>query len=348
MNASLRKSCLPGTRKRLIAEIINWATQGDVEMEGKNILWLHGMAGSGKSTVATTIARYFGVLGRQGAYLFFERATSKPDSVLRTLAYKLARFDRNLDSAISEAIDADQSIADQPLEDQFNKLLRVPLTSAAEKLTGPIIIVLDALDECGDQGSREPLLEILATKFSTLPTIFRFLITSRPEEDIRSRLMASNLVMSLESMVKGDAFSDVRTFIKSQLGAIRTKKNLPINWPPANQVSLLVKNSEGLFIWASTMCKLIDTAPVHNVDAILSRASGRGMQGLDLLYATTLEKSYTWGSGDFDSWKPFRSLMALVLFSPMNLNDATVDIMLGISGAASSQYILAFYSALIE
>ena len=78
MNASLRKSCLPGTRKRLIAEIINWATQGDIEMEGNNILWLHGMAGSGKSTIATTIARHFGTLGRQGAYIFFERATGKP------------------------------------------------------------------------------------------------------------------------------------------------------------------------------------------------------------------------------------------------------------------------------
>ena len=152
----------------------------------------------------------------------------------------------------------------------FNKLLRVPLTSAAEKLTGPIIIVLDALDECGDQGTREALLEILATKLSRLPTIFRFLITSRPEEDIKSRFADSNLVMSLESMVEGDAVSDVQAYIESQLGAIRAKKNLPMNWPPANQVSLLVENSEGLFIWASTMCKLIDTTPMHNVDAILS------------------------------------------------------------------------------
>ena len=51
MNASLRKSCLPGTRKRLIAEIIDWASQGDTETAGKNVLWLHGMAGSGKSTI---------------------------------------------------------------------------------------------------------------------------------------------------------------------------------------------------------------------------------------------------------------------------------------------------------
>ena len=115
MIASQRQPCLPGTRKQLLTEIINWATQGDVETEKKNVLWLHGMAGSGKSTVATTIARHFATLGRRGAYLFFERATSKPNSAIRTLAYNLARFDGGLHSAISEAINANQSIASQPL-----------------------------------------------------------------------------------------------------------------------------------------------------------------------------------------------------------------------------------------
>ena len=349
MIASQRQPCLPGTRKQLLAEIINWATQGDAETAEKNVLWLHGMAGSGKSTVATTIARYFGSLGRQGAYLFFERATSKPDSAIRTLAYKLARFDENIDSAVNAALSANQSIIDLPLEDQFEKLLRIPLAYVAEKLTGPIIVVLDALDECGDQGSRQSLLRILATQLPTLSPIFRFLITSRAEEDIRSKFKHSDLVFSLESMVTEDeARSDIRAYITFELDSVQNRRELSKDWLTTKQVDLLVKNSEGLFIWASTICKLIDSTPVHELETLLSGTSSQGIQGLDVLYATTLERSHSWGNANFDSWKPFRSVMALVLFSPMGLNDATVDIMLGISEAASSRYILACFSALLE
>ena len=69
----------------IIDEVLSWALRPASD-DAKSVLWLHGVAGSGKSTLATTIAKRFYDLERQGAYLFFERAKSVPNLVIRTLA----------------------------------------------------------------------------------------------------------------------------------------------------------------------------------------------------------------------------------------------------------------------
>ena len=354
MIASQRQPCLPGTRKQLLAEIINWATQGDLKTVEKNVLWLHGMAGSGKSTIATTVAHYFGTLERQGAYLFFERATSKPDSAIRTLAYKLARFDENIDSAVNAAVNANQSIVDLPLKEQFTRLLRVPLASVADKLTGPIIVVLDALDECGDPNSRAGLLDILANHLSSLPPVFRFLITSRPERDIYARFSTSNLVMSLESMVsKEDAISDIEAYITLHMEDVRKGfgESFTESWPTKKQIQSLARNSEGLFIWASTACNLIARAasPRARMHLVLSPSKeGKGVVGLDDLYAVALQSSCPWENTDLESWNYFKFVMVPVLFCRVNVDDGMIDRLLGQRVPDPSRLILSNLSCLLD
>ncbi|QGA18984.1 hypothetical protein EYB26_006669 [Talaromyces marneffei] len=61
--------CLPGTRTELLSQILAWAESPD----GKCIFWLNGMAGTGKSTIARTVARCFEEKERLGATFFFKR-----------------------------------------------------------------------------------------------------------------------------------------------------------------------------------------------------------------------------------------------------------------------------------
>ncbi len=44
--------CLPNTRSELLSQVMEWAEDED----GKPIFWLNGMAGTGKSTIARTVA----------------------------------------------------------------------------------------------------------------------------------------------------------------------------------------------------------------------------------------------------------------------------------------------------
>ena len=72
------------------------------------------------------------------------------------------------------------------LDEQFRCLVQEPLTSLAERHDlGPIIIILDALDECGTEETRQNLLDVLSVRLAKLPKMFRFLIASRDEPEIR-------------------------------------------------------------------------------------------------------------------------------------------------------------------
>jgi hypothetical protein len=55
-------------------------------------------------------------------------------------------------------------------------------------VVGPILVVIDALDESGDTTSRTGLHAFLAENLKRLPSNFRVIITSRPEHAIISAL----------------------------------------------------------------------------------------------------------------------------------------------------------------
>ena len=61
--------CLPDTRVDLLRDIYNWADGRDERC----IFWLNGLAGTGKSTIARTIARNYFDKKRLGASFFFSR-----------------------------------------------------------------------------------------------------------------------------------------------------------------------------------------------------------------------------------------------------------------------------------
>jgi hypothetical protein len=61
--------CLPNTRVGVLEQIMAWADGRDERC----IFWLSGMAGTGKSTIARTVARGYNDRNRLGASFFFSR-----------------------------------------------------------------------------------------------------------------------------------------------------------------------------------------------------------------------------------------------------------------------------------
>jgi Mrp family chromosome partitioning ATPase len=109
-------TCLENTRQNVLADIKEWA-DGDSE---RNIYWLKGMAGTGKSTIALTIAREYDNKGRLGASFFFSRGGGDLASVKKfaaTIAAQLANISLDLKTAIVDAIISNR-IRDLALFDQ--------------------------------------------------------------------------------------------------------------------------------------------------------------------------------------------------------------------------------------
>lgn len=352
MDASSRPVCLHGTRQDALTFIIGWLT---TPSDGKNVLWLHGLAGSGKSTLSTTVAEYFRELGRLGAFIFFDRNNpthSDPNTVIRTLAHQLASFDAHVLSAVCAEIESDKRIAEAPMRRQFTKLLFGPLESVGTRpMEGPVIIVIDALDECGDPTSRKNLLMLLAQEIAKIPTMFRFLITSRAEFDINSALATRTNIVQYELSIKAESnVNDISFFLRNEVATIRDRHDtfgLVSDWPGEAIIGELASRSAGLFIWASLAANFIAESydPEEGIEVLLGVGPyGTAEAALDSLYATALHTAGKWDSDAFIT--DFRSVMGAVVAGRISLSDDIIDSIL-LEGCRSSKVLLSRLKCLL-
>ncbi|KZP28027.1 WD40 repeat-like protein [Athelia psychrophila] len=291
MSAISRPQCLEGTRVTILQSLMDSLVSPSSET---NVVWLSGMAGSGKSTIATTVAERLHARGQRGAFLFFNRnspAQSGPDGVIRTLAHQLALSNDVLRKAICDVIERDPQIATTTLTSQFNNLIMTPLHSCASKITGPIVIILDAFDECGEAQSRRALLHLFVKHLPTIPRQFRFLITGRPELDLNN-VFCSQLGMVWVSLSAAEwsSATDVLRYIEHKIDELyqtrRGSDELPVGWPGKPKVQDIGAQAADSFIWAATAIRFLYAA--DDVDEHLEMLLGQAAFTLSDLYATTL------------------------------------------------------------
>jgi len=287
--------CLAGTRKLIINQIYEWI---DSKENGNNVFWLCGPPGSGKSTVASEVAvsldtREDGLeqlgLGDLGATFFCKRndnTLNQPSLVFSTIAFRLAHVYPPLKRPILTALDRNPDAGEMPTKNQFENLIVDPLSSLPADLdVPPIVVIVDALDECGDEDIREPLLECLA-RISRLPIWFKVLVTSRPERDIRKYL--GQLANVHEVNTSGeDSTSDIRAYTEDQVTTLRRDRQLGSDWPGSEKINELVSHAGGLFIWTRLSFDFIarQPSPKKALNLVLA-PTDRGR--LDALYRTVL------------------------------------------------------------
>jgi hypothetical protein len=331
MDSSKRMGCLPNTRADVLQLIVDWVNN---PFSQQNILWLHGLAGSGKSALSTTIASVFRSSGALGAFLFFERDVTErndPTIVVRTLAHQLAAFDRRIGTAICTTVESTPNISLSPLSHQFRRLIHDTFWRVEMPGT-PIVIVLDALDECGTPDERAALLAVLAEQLTNLPPFIRIFITSRAEMDICNVFMSHAHILIHELCIDTKINSlDILSYFRHQMSVIRTtKKHLRLEWDwPGEKILLqLMVRASGLFVWASTASAFINGhEPRRRLDVILRGEVAPGAEAaLDALYKTALESSNLWDDEDFVA--DFRTILGVVLVAREPLSTSAIDALL--------------------
>ncbi|KZT50756.1 hypothetical protein CALCODRAFT_504361 [Calocera cornea HHB12733] len=184
-----RKSCLPGRRSVLLDDITGWASSH--AKDTPLVYVLVGSAGTGKSTVAHTIAARFNHLNQLGSMFCFSRTEPNrtPENTFRNIVRDLSDRWPEYRKALSLTFDGRAALAGtNDVVQQFDTFLLQPAQYVT--ISGTIIIVIDALDECGTAAMREKLLWTLSHRLKDLPPAFRFLITTRGETDIIQSLPA--------------------------------------------------------------------------------------------------------------------------------------------------------------
>ncbi|KAF9643541.1 hypothetical protein BDM02DRAFT_3064258, partial [Thelephora ganbajun] len=121
-----RKGCLKRTRGAILSAIELWARDSDKPP----VYWLNGLAGTGKSTIAQTIAERIFADGKLGASFFCSRDFEDRRDlkfIFPTVAVQLARNYPEFRSIFVPLVQSDPEIAHESLCNQMDKLIVRPL-----------------------------------------------------------------------------------------------------------------------------------------------------------------------------------------------------------------------------
>ena len=313
--------------------IYNWADGQDE----RTIFWLNGLAGTGKSTIARTVARHYFDKQRLGASFFFSRGggdVSHAGKFVTSIAVQLATSIPTLHQYVSGAVTEHSDIASRSLRDQWNELVLRPLS----RLDGTsrqtlYILVVDALDECGDEDDIRIILHLLAEIRSLGKVRLRVFLTSRPETPIRHRFCqipdGEYQDFMLHNTSPSIVDNDIAIFLEYNLKVIRQEHSLDASWPGEEIVRQLVQNACGLFIWAATTCRFIREGKrfaARRLDTILKGSGGAVTEPekhLDEIYTTVLSHSVSSEYTEEEKKESYRMLRQIlgsivILFSPLS------------------------------
>jgi hypothetical protein len=224
------------------------------------------MAGTGKSTIARTIAESFASRSQLGASFFFKRGEGERGNASRfftTIATSLVACEPGMLLGIRKTLDEDSAISHKALKDQFEKLILQPLLEIRQARSRALVrvIVIDALDECEREADVRAILQLLARTKDLRLVPLRIVVTSRPELHIRLgfKEMANGTYQDLvlHEVPRSTIEHDIRLFLEHELGRVRKEHMLSAGWPTQDQTQALVKLSVPLFIYAATVCRYV-------------------------------------------------------------------------------------------
>ncbi|KAH7202847.1 hypothetical protein BKA60DRAFT_499219, partial [Fusarium oxysporum] len=356
--------CLPDTRQELLEDIDSWID----DPKSKTIFWLNGKAGTGKSTISRTVAWSRSKQGDLGASFFFKRGEVDRGNLAKfvpTVARRLAWSTPAVAPFIKSAVNADPAIADKAVREQFEKLVREPLSKAtATSLSRPsVVIVVDALDECEKDADIKLLLELLSTLRLAGPFCVRVLVTSRPELPVRlgfSSIGDTHQDFVLHQIPRPIIERDISIFLRHEFTNIRNSFNketekelkLPADWPGEANLKELTRAAAPLFIYAATLCRFVNDRYLGSPDELLQsvlNVAGTGQSSkLDMTYSPVLKQQVVNRSGSerWDIIESFRLIVGTIVALANPLSMRALALLLDIHISKVTTRLSALHSVL--
>ncbi|KAH9480078.1 hypothetical protein JR316_0006675 [Psilocybe cubensis] len=259
-----RRVCTPGTRVGILGHIVAWAK--DISETSPKVFWLFGHVGSGKTTIAYSIARRFEFAGDSddtivlGANFFASRQfdeTRLSKYIVPTIVYHLALKCKPFAEALYHS--GRLEVINHNIATQLDALLFGPWKKcesarrADTSIPQHYLIVIDALDEIERSGGSQFLLilfDILNRYHQNDLYGLKFFLTSRTNKEIVDHVnsLLRKEIYHLQDVKEEDAREDISKYLRSCLPHFVGRPEL----------DALQEHAAGLFIYAATFVKLLE------------------------------------------------------------------------------------------
>ena len=281
---------MEGTRASILDQIIAWVTGGPGQegVDQSTPYWIYGLPGIGKTSLAHSICEKLDKRNQFAGAFFCRRddtKSSEPRNILPTLLYQLAQTSPPFRSIVTEYLHKKRHVTPQSMEDTlFLEFIRsIPCHSNPDTL----VVVIDALDECGNTQSRADILQVLIDA-AALASWLKIIITSRPEVDI-TRALDTAAKYDLDTDQESTA--DLRTFAKRQLNLVASVWRLRNPWPEELMFNRLILRANGLFIFVRTLVLALEKCnePEESLKEVVQGSASSGLESLYGLYSSIVK-----------------------------------------------------------
>nr|GAT49246.1 predicted protein [Mycena chlorophos] len=298
-----RATCIKNTRKDILDKILLWSK--DTSEGAPNIYWLSGPAGTGKSTIAATVCKLLAEnqdASRLAASFFCSRQNEAKhqERVIPTLVYQLSLLLSSFCYAVfNNQLDCNELAPKYHIQDLLVKPWKESI--ANQHNLPPLLVVIDALDELEDSDGSKFLTELLqqVAKNHHHLRLLKILVTSRSDPAIvnAAQGIPREATYYLHEVPMSTAEQDIRTYLRESLQGL-----------PPDQLEQIATQTNGLFIYASTIIRMIIPNEQHppamdiqrkHLDHLCTSWPGESQRPIkrpattiDSLYETVLQEVY--------------------------------------------------------
>ncbi|KAF9542082.1 WD40 repeat-like protein [Agrocybe pediades] len=288
-----RRGCTASTREQILDDLRTWVK----DSQGSKVFWMNGMAGTGKTTILYSFCEWLEENKRLAGNFFCSRASTSCrdlNNIVRSIAYQLAHYSPAFRSQLCEILEEKQNPHTLNVGEQFKWVMAMPLENSKDAIPDGAIIVVDALDECGDVSATALFLKVLMSYATRLP--IKFLVASRPEPVILKNMQTPNFspsILRLHDIEQSLVEADIRLYLQEALFTMSPS-------PSAGVIERLTRRSGKLFIYAATVARYINPEDkvvnsktrLDTVLGISSSSASLQEQELDKLYTTILLSAF--------------------------------------------------------
>ena len=286
--------CMDGTRKSFLNHIIAWVTNILQRTDERNIYWIYGLPGIGKTSLAHSICAILHDKALLAGAFFCRRddqELSEPRNILPTLIRKLAILLPPFRRIVAEWLRNNSNITPESITPE--SMCPALFLGFIRRLPRPpkktLVFVIDALDECGGTQSRPAILKALKDATAHAPWL-KIIITSREEADIRlffdTHAQLSHWRYNLTA--DKEAIPDLQNFAEYRFNKVASSRCLRSPWPERLLLDRVISRAAGLFIFIETLSLALEHCdePTKLLGATLQDSRSPGLMSLYGLYST--------------------------------------------------------------